>query len=368
MVALLVLIILGFVFMIHMAKGGYVGTGGTLLVLFAIALIISAALSIDISTVIIIMFAIIVIAIVCSVFASIEDSKEREKKQQAEDISKQAFTNAIKTQLTQATNYIELHDHFAWTADTDFCWCNKNWSGTDTVLTVNKVRIDDINYFTSYFAYSDTSIIAPFEGWFGTIPKWKIKNQNSTKMFYIKDNTDCIFDFHYNDYPFLMKLLPEKEQEKFLTHKRNTALLAIMKKTPYKAFTQLADEINDGMFGIKDEIRILSLLKKEFCPHKICKWENGKAVWVYLSLEKLRYELSLDHSIYEIEDYRSGSYSISELEKQSEDVRNNTSKRRKVANAKIKDYIWKHHHELITAANAEESFQRWSYRFEKSCE
>ncbi len=74
MVALLVLIILGFVFMIHMAKGGYVGTGGTLLVLFAIALIISAALSIDFSIVVILMIVVIALVAVFSLF----DTKQQQ--------------------------------------------------------------------------------------------------------------------------------------------------------------------------------------------------------------------------------------------------------------------------------------------------
>ncbi len=366
MAAIFVLIALGFAFMIHMAKGGHVGIGGVILVLFVIALIISAAFSVDFSIVVILMLGVIAIVVACSVLTSIEDSKEQEKKQQEENISKQDFANALKTQLKQATNHVELHDYFAWITDTDFCWCDKIWSGLGTELTVNRVAIDDINYFISYCSMSDISKIAPLEGRFGVIPKWKIKNQNSTKMLYIKDNTDCVIDFHYNDYSIIIGLLPEKAQEKFITHKRDAALLTMMKKTPYKAFAQLADEIDDGMFGIKDEIRIISLLKKEICPHKICKWENGKTVWVYLSLEELRQELSLERSVYEIDDYRSGIHSITELEKQSRDVRNNTSKRRKLANTKIKDYIWKHYHELITAANVEESFQRWSYRFEKS--
>ena len=84
MVALIVLVILGFVFLIHMAKGGYVGTGGTILVLFVIALIISAALSINISTVIIIMLAVIIVIVIAN--ACINDSNsprqiERHKKE-----------------------------------------------------------------------------------------------------------------------------------------------------------------------------------------------------------------------------------------------------------------------------------------------
>ena len=118
------------------------------------------------------------------------------------------------------------------------------------------------------------------------------------------------------------------------------------------------------MFGIKKEIQIISLLKKGFCPYKICKWENGKNVWVYLSLEELRKELPLERSVYEVDDCRSGIHSIAELEEQSQKVRHNTSERRKVANAQIKDYIWKHYHELITEAGVEDSFHRWSYRFD----
>lgn len=74
MVALLVLIILGFVFLIHMAKGGYVGTGGTILVLFVIALIISAALSIDFSIVVILMIVVIALVVVVSLF----DTKQQQ--------------------------------------------------------------------------------------------------------------------------------------------------------------------------------------------------------------------------------------------------------------------------------------------------
>jgi len=74
MVALIVLVILGFVFLIHMAKGGYVGKGGTLLVLFAIALIISAALSIDFSIVVILMIVVVALVAVFSLFDTKQQS------------------------------------------------------------------------------------------------------------------------------------------------------------------------------------------------------------------------------------------------------------------------------------------------------
>lgn len=364
MAALFVLIALGFVFMIHMARGGHVGTGGTILVLFAIALIISAAFSIDFSIVVILMLIVIAFVVVYSIFKSMEDDKDQMRKQQEEDSSKKAFTYALKTQLEQAPNHVELYDYYAWTTDTDFCWCNKSWNGINTELIVNKVPVNNINYFIPYFSVSDISKIDPLDGRFGVIPTSKIKNQNSTKMLYVEGNTDCVMDFHYTDYSTIIGLLPQKELKKFKDILHNDAILSMMRKTPHKAFAQLANEINDGMFGIKDEIQIISLLKKEICPYKIGKWENGKITWVYLSLEELRNELSLEHSAYEIDDYRSGICSIAELETQSRKVRNNTSERRKAANARIKDYIWKHYHELISAAGVVDSFQRWNYRFD----
>lgn len=90
MVALLVLIILGFVFMIHMAKGGYVGTGGTILVLCVIALIISAASSINISTVILIMLAIIIVIVIANACINNSNSPSpRQIEQQEKEVELQ---------------------------------------------------------------------------------------------------------------------------------------------------------------------------------------------------------------------------------------------------------------------------------------
>lgn len=364
MVALFVLIALGFVFMIHMAKGGYVGTGGTILVLFVLALVISAAFSVDFSAVVIFMLLIIALIIVFSVLTTAESDKEQMKKQQEEDASKQAFTCSLQAQLAQATNHIQLHDYYAWTTDTEFCWCSKSWHGFDTELTVHQILLDDINYFVRFYTMPDFGKFPQFEGRFGLIPHWKIKNQNSTKMLYIENDHDCVMDFHYDDYPQLINLLPEKEQKKFKELQHRNTIISIMQKTPYKAFAQLADEINDGSFGIKNEIVKIRMLKKGFCPYEIGKWENGKKIFVYISLEELRNELLLERSVYDLDSFKSGIYSITELETNAKKVQSNTSVWRKSVNSKIKDYIWKHHHELIKETGAEAAFQRWSYRFD----
>lgn len=357
---ILILIGLWIAFMSEAAKGGYVGTGGTILIFLGLAFVISIFFNVDFFAVIIFLLIISVLINVYKAIDSIKKDEGQRQKQQEEDVAKQEFIYALTTQLSQIPNYIELHDNYIWIDDTDFCWCDKTWKGLGKDFTIHRIPIDDIDYFIRFVPCSDIDNMPPLECRLGIIPNCNLFNNYSTKMIFIHDIHGNVIDFHYNDYSKLISLLPNKSHDSF----KEKSLILYIQKTPYKAFTQLAKEIDDGNFGIKRDIHALTLLKKGYYPYELWKWENGNMVLVYLSLEELRYELTLEHSVYELDRFQSGILKIDELEKQSQKIQNNTSERRKAVNAKIKDYIWKHHHEVIVAAGAEAAFQRWSYRFD----
>ncbi len=344
-VVIVIGLVLGFLFLREMANGRAVGTGGAILAFIFLAFFISYAFSADIGVVIAIMLFLFVIFIIWGVIYSMQSIKEQEAKD-AEEQAKiaannraiQQFECAVKKQLAKVSGYITLHDFYAWVIEDCFCWCCKARSADVPQFAVNRISVDDILEF--------------------------VHTYNSTQLYYMKGEEKCVLTLHGDDYSLLNKLLPEKEHKRAEEIRHRNSITAMMKKTPHKAFAKLADELDDGDFGIKNEMRKIRLFKQGYCPYKIAKWENGQKVWVYITLEDLRNELSADYTIYDLADFKSYPTKIDELEEESKDIRTNKSERRKAVNARIKDYIWKHYHEQITAAGAEESFQRWSYRFE----
>lgn len=366
MTALIVLVVLGFVFLIHGAKGGYVGAGGAVLVLFVLALLISAATSVDFSVVVIILLVVVAFIIAFSVFSTIESNKEQEIKQQEEEVSKQAFAQALQAQLAKVPHYTELHHNYVWLDGTTFCVCNKNWNQFIPDFEVKRIPFEDITYFVRYIGRpckdSDIDTIPPMQGRYGTLRLDKYTNCNSTMLLYVKDGKDFILHLHYDDYYAICKLIPQKELSAVQEEKERLQIIDRMKSTPYKVFTQLVDDINDGSFGIKSKIQHIHYLKNGFYPYPIMKYENGHREWVHLTFSELRKEVASEYSVYDLDDFRWGTEKIDEKENAAQEKNLSISCKR--LNKEIKDYLWKHHHDIIIAADKEDAFKRWSYRFQ----
>lgn len=179
----------------------------------------------------------------------------------------------------------------------------------------------------------------------------KYKSAQSDIYLYAKDGSYQVFSKYF--------VLHELEDDVKAEYEK--IIDSMLRKTPHKAFNKLVDDKCVNHQELKYHIERIRLLKNGYYPYPIYKKEHGNRVSEYLTFNALRQEVSSEYSIYEIDNIKWDTKKIDEAEESAKE--RNLSKDKKYVRGKIKDYLWKNYHEQIVAAGAEESFQRWNYKF-----